>query len=54
MKNFKALVKVKGKSVCMFYQETPEETQAEVNFRIINIITKRYGFVHITIEWIEL
>jgi hypothetical protein len=48
----KALVKVEGESVGMFYQMTPEESKAEMNFRIINVITKRYGFVHITIEWI--
>ena len=48
----KALVKVEGESVGMFYQMTPEESKAEMNFRIINVITKRYGFVKIQIEWI--
>ena len=48
----KALVKVEGESVGMFYQMTPNESKVEMNFRIINIITKRYGFVNITIEWI--
>jgi len=48
----KALVKVEGQEVAMFYQMTPEESKQEMNFRIINIITKRYGFVNITIEWI--
>lgn len=49
----KALVKVNGESVGMFYQMTPEESQAELHFRILNIITKRYGFCNITIQWIN-
>ena len=47
----KALVKVNGVSVCMFYQMTPEESKQEIHFRILNVITKRYGFCNITIEW---
>jgi hypothetical protein len=48
----KAIVKVDGTSLGIFYQMTSEESQAEMNFRIINIITKRYGFCNINIEWI--
>ncbi len=47
----KALVKVNGKSVGMFYNMTETETNAEMHQRILNIILYRYGICSIDIEW---
>jgi hypothetical protein len=49
----KALVKVNGKSVGMYYNITPEETNAEMHQRILNVIIYRYGICSIDIQWIE-
>ena len=47
----KALVKVNGKSIGMFYNMTETETNAEMHQRILNIILYRYGICSIDIEW---
>jgi hypothetical protein len=47
----KALVKVNGESVGMFYQMTNNETQAEMHGRILNVIVYRYGMCSIDIQW---
>ncbi len=47
----KALVKVNGKSVGMFYNINETETNAEMHQRILNIILYRYGICSIDIEW---
>jgi len=49
----KALVKVNGKSVGMFYSMTENETQAEMHQRILNVITYRYGVCDLTIQWVK-
>ena len=47
----KALVKVNGKNVAMFYQMTEKETQTEMHARILDVITYRYGACDLTIKW---
>jgi hypothetical protein len=47
----KALVKVNGESVGMFYQMANNETQAEMHSRILNVIVYRYGMCSIDIQW---
>jgi hypothetical protein len=47
----KALVKVNGESVGMFYQMTNNETQAQMHSRILNVIVYRYGICGIDIQW---
>ena len=47
----KALVKVNGVSVGMFYNMTNEETRAEMHQRILNVITYRYGACDLEINW---
>ena len=47
----KALVKVDGVSIGMFYQINKEETQAEMHQRILNIIIYRYGISNMEIKW---
>ena len=49
----KALVKVNGKSVGMFYKMTEKETQAEMHARILDVITYRYGACDLTIQWVK-
>jgi hypothetical protein len=47
----KALVKVNGESVGMFYQMSDTETQAQMHARILNVITYRYGMCSMDIQW---
>ena len=47
----KALVKVNGESVGMFYQMSNTETQAEMHTRILTVIVYRYGICGIDIQW---
>jgi len=47
----KALVKVNGEEVGMFYQMSNNETQAEMHSRILNVIVYRYGMCGIDIQW---
>ena len=47
----KALVKVNGQSVGMFYQMSNTETQAEMHSRILTVIVYRYGICGIDIQW---
>jgi hypothetical protein len=47
----KALVKVNGTSVGMFYQMGNEETQAQMHERILKVILYRYGICSMDIEW---
>jgi hypothetical protein len=47
----KALVKVNGEEVGMFYQMTNNETQAEMHARILNVIVYRYGMCSMDIQW---
>lgn len=47
----KALVKVDGVSIGMFYQIGKEETQAQMHQRILNIIMLRYGMCSMDIQW---
>jgi hypothetical protein len=47
----KALVKVNGKSVGMFYKVTESETRAEMHQRILDVITYRFGACDLMIEW---
>jgi len=47
----KALVKVNGKSVGMFYSMSDDETKTEMHQRILVVITYRYGACDLTIEW---
>jgi hypothetical protein len=47
----KALVKVNGKSVGMFYNMNNTETRGEMHQRILDVITYRYGSCNLTIEW---
>ena len=47
----KALVKVDGVSVGMFYQIGKDETQTEMHERILKIIVWRYGMCNMFIEW---
>jgi hypothetical protein len=47
----KALVKVNGKSVGMFYNVTEKETRAEMHQRILDVITYRFGACDLDIQW---
>ncbi len=47
----KALVKVNGVSVGMFYNITKEETQAQMHARILSVIIHRYGVCGLEIKW---
>lgn len=48
----KALVKVNGKSIGMFYNITENETRTELHQRIMDLITYRFGVCDsIIIEW---
>jgi len=49
----KALVKVNGKSVGMFYNMTEKENQAEMHLRILNVITSKYGMCDLIIDWVK-
>jgi len=50
-KQMKALVKVNGVSVGMFYNLTSDETRAQMHQRIMNIIIYRYGASNLDIKW---
>jgi hypothetical protein len=50
----KASVLVEGKSIGFFYQISPYETKAEMNFRIVNIVTRQYGFCNISITYLDI
>jgi hypothetical protein len=47
----KAIVKVNGKSVGMFYNMTNQENKTEMHQRILDIITHRYGACDLEILW---
>jgi hypothetical protein len=49
----KALVKVNGKSVGMFYNVTESETKREMHIRILQVIAYRYGWCKLDIEWVK-
>lgn len=50
----KALVKVNGVSIGMFYQMFAGETQAEMHKRILEIITYRYPGSYADIHWLNI
>lgn len=47
----KALVKVNGQSVGMFYNITSDETRIEMHKRILDVIIYRYGASDLEIIW---
>lgn len=49
--NMKALVKVNGVSVGMFYQMSIDETPMQMHQRILDVITYRYGACNLQIDW---
>jgi hypothetical protein len=49
----KAIVKVNGESIGVFYNITPEETYAEMHQRIFNNIIYTYGICSIDIKFVD-
>ena len=47
----KALVKVNGISVGMFYSMHSKETKSEMHKRILDVIYYRYGICNIDLKW---